>query len=332
MTTTDYVPHHGNFIPTQTLNPLLRQRVCFDGGNRTTCWINAQGKIQVIPSIIKNLADWEEAEADQSSIVIEFQGQRYVVGELAKHLGGRPVFERDKCELALLLALVALEPNPGQNVVSINELLIALPDKRQAENLKALQRLETTHEFIRNGQHVVASVRKVQAVDETAGAYALARRHGLLRDPSRTNGIIDFGGGTSIARLYTPTGTLNRKADRILPGTADLASQIDAALLSKTGASQDLGLIMDGIADGSFEIGTTGINFEAIFQGLRDEWLNEIRDRIKRSWVEYLPKIGEVLMIGGSAPLASPLEVASKGRFKIAPHSQLFNLKGMEVL
>lgn len=332
MTIADYVPQNGAIAQNQPQNPLLRQRICFDGGNRTTAWIDPRGKIKIIPSIIKNLADWEEAESDEKSIVIQFEGKRYVVGELAKQLGGRPVFEQDKCDLALLLALCALEPNPDQNVVSINELLIALPDKRQAENLKALQKLETTHEFTRNGQHVVASVRKIRAIDETAGAYALAKRHGLFRAVNQINGVLDFGGGTSIARLYTANGTLNRKGDRILPGTADLASKIDAALLPRTGASQNLGLIMDAIADNSFEIGTTGINFEAVFREVRDEWLNDIRDRIKRSWAEYLPQIGEVLMIGGSAPLAQSLEITSKGRFKVAPHPQLFNLKGMEVL
>ncbi|MEP0925293.1 hypothetical protein [Leptolyngbya sp. ST-U4] len=131
MTTTDFVPQNGTLTQTQTHNPLLRQRVVFDGGNRTTAWINPKNKIQIIPSIIKNLEDWEldsDAQSDEKSALISHEGSRYVVGQMAHFLNGSPIFQKNKTEMALFLVLAALEPNPGERVVTVNELLIALPD------------------------------------------------------------------------------------------------------------------------------------------------------------------------------------------------------------
>lgn len=301
MTTADLVLQSGTLIPVVTHNPLLRQRVCFDGGNRTTAWTTPGKKIQIIPSIIKNLEDWEldsGVQGDEKSAIIIHNGDRYVVGEMALMCNGSPVFQKDKTKMALKLVLAALEPNPGERVVSINELLITLPDSRDKNALANLKKIEGTHEFTRNGQHVVATVRKVRAIDETAGAYTLAKRHGPFRAVNQINGVVDFGGGTSIARLYYPNGALIREADIVLPGTAELARKIDAALLPRTGKSQNLSLIMDAIQDGSYQIGTSEINFADIFEMTVERWLNEIRERIKGNWSEHLSKVGEVLLIG----------------------------------
>ncbi|MCD8486197.1 MAG: ParM/StbA family protein [Desertifilum sp.] len=316
-------------------NNLIRDKVVFDGGNRTTAWINPSGKIQIVPSIIKNLEDWEldeDAQGDEKSVIIIHNGERYVVGEMAGWLNGRPIFQKDKTEMALQLLLLALQPNPGERVVTVNELLIALPDSRDQNALANLKRIEGTHEFIRNAQHVVASVRRVRAIDETKGAYALAMQHGIFQCRNRINGILDLGGGTSIARLYSEKGSLMRPLDVVLPGTNALARQIDAALLPRTGKSQNLSLIMDAIQEGSYQIGTSEINFAELFEKAVTRWIDEIRERIKGAWSDYLPHIAEVLIVGGSAPLAKPIEAISKGRFKMAPSPQVFNLKGMELL
>ncbi|MEC4895989.1 MAG: hypothetical protein SAL07_23670 [Oscillatoria sp. PMC 1051.18] len=319
-------------------SPLIRQTVCFDGGNRTILWINPNNQIQKIPSFIKYLQPWEEAEHENSSVVIEYKDLKYCLGNIAADLGGRPVHEENKCSLALHLALAALEPNPGERVVTIEKLLIALPDKRKQDDVELLKRLEGTHEFTRNSKQIIATVRQVIPVDETRGAYQFALKYNLFRSQSHINGILDLGGGTGIARLYSPNQTLIRKADVIVPGTNQIVTKINASLLPVTGLSQNLNLMMDAIEDGSFQIGTSDINFANQFPRCRDEWLTEIRGKLKTAWGEYFSKIGEVLIIGGSAPLAEPLEAATKGRFKIAKHSQIpnfaqyINLRGMEVM
>jgi hypothetical protein len=44
--------------------------------------------------------------------------------------------------------------------------------------------------------------------------------------PSNPNALWDIGGGTSIARIYLPSGTMVQDAEIILPGTKELAQQV----------------------------------------------------------------------------------------------------------
>jgi hypothetical protein len=316
-------------------NVLIRKRLPLDGGNRHLKYFDALGRVRILPSVIKQLEDWEDAQFDEKSVVITVDGQRYVIGQLAAELGGKPVFENDKSELAWLLGLAAIEPHAGQNQVLIESVPIALPDSRNKQAIAAIKKLEGVKSFTRNGVDVVATVRQVEACDETKPAYKFAKTKGLFRAPSKVNGILDLGGGTGIGRLYSGNGTMIRTADTLLPGTYQLAQKIAGALLPQLGHSPNLGLIMDAIADSSFLYGTTEVNFEPIFQKCREQWIGEIRSKLKVAWTTQLSDLGEVLIIGGSATLAQPLVEATKGRFKIAAHpsvpnfAQLISLYGM---
>ncbi len=120
-----------------------------------------------------------------------------------------------------------------------------------------------------------------------------------------------------------------RELDLNVPGTYDLARRINAALMPTTGQTQDLSLIMDAIKDNSFVIGTSGISFPHLFEKCRGEWIEEIRAKLRVTWGHKFAEIGEVLIIGGSAPLAAPIEESTKGRFRVAPNSQEISIRGM---
>lgn len=321
---------------TKEPNPALRRPiVAADFGNRTTQWLDPKNRVRTIPSVIKKLESWEEAEPCEESVLVEtfdndgIVTERFILGAEAQIQKGVPAFEQNKCELAKQLLYAALEPMPGQNTVIIDCLRIALPDARNDENVELLKQLEGVHEFMRNFERIYASVRRVEPVDETRPAYKYARENGLFKSTKNVNGILDLGGGTALGRLYSPSGSLNRQADVNVPGTFALAQKINAALLPATGQSQDLSLIMDAIADGSYVIGTSGISFANIFEKCRDSWLEEIRGKLRTAWGSYFCDIGEVLIIGGSAPLAKPIEESTKGRFRIAPSPQTISIKGM---
>lgn len=288
-----------------------------------------------IPSVIKKLEPWEEAEFDEESVFVEVRDsdgnttERFVIGAEAQSQKGTPAFEVNKVELAKHFIYATLEPSAAQSTVVIECLRIALPDARNLENVALLKELEGVYEFIRNGKHIVASVRNVEPVDETRPAYRYAKENGLFQSPKSLNGILDLGGGTGIGRLYSPSGSLNRQADVIVPGTYALAEKIDAALLPTTGFSQDLGLIMDAIENGTFTIGTSGIGFADLFEKCRNTWLEDIRGKLRTKWGQYFSEIGEVLIIGGSAPLAAPIQESTNGRFKVAANPQTMSIKGM---
>ncbi len=78
-------------------NVHIRKRVPLDGGNRFIKYFDALNRVRILPSVVKELEDWEDAEPDEKSVVIAVDGQRYVIGQLAAELGGKPVFESDKC-------------------------------------------------------------------------------------------------------------------------------------------------------------------------------------------------------------------------------------------
>jgi hypothetical protein len=315
--------------------PVKRPIAALDAGNRTTQWIDPQNIVRTIPSCIKMLEDWEEASPDSQSILIEVLDnsgnikERFIIGKEAQRQKGVSAFTGNKCELAKHLIYAALEPLPGTNTVIFDYLRVALPDARNAENVRLLKGLADTYYFRRNGETLHASVREVEPVDETRPAYRFACAKNLYKSLKYINGVLDLGGGTGIGRLYSPSGNVMRQADVIVPGTFQLAKKIDAALMPMTNQSQDLAQIMDAIADESYQVGVSGANFVHLFQKCRDAWLEEIRAALRTAWGQYFDLVGEILIIGGSAPLAAPIEEATKGRFRVAPNPQNISIMGM---
>lgn len=315
--------------------PIKRPIAALDAGNRTTQWITAQNLIRTIPSCIKILEDWEEAQPDKDSILIEALNtngdttSRFIIGAEAQRQKGVNAFTGNKCEMAKWLVYAALSPLPGTNTVIFDRLRVVLPDARNPENVALLKSLANTYYFRRNGETIHASVREVEPIDETRPAYKFALANGLYNSPKSINGILDLGGGTGIGRLYSPSGNLMRQADVIVPGTFDLAKRIESALMPVTNFSQDLAAIMDAIADGSYQVGVSGVNFVHLFEKCRSSWLDEICSKLRISWSQYFEQVGEILIIGGSAPLAKPIEIATKSRFKVVPNSQKISIMGM---
>ncbi|MBD2123961.1 ParM/StbA family protein [Trichocoleus sp. FACHB-262] len=305
---------------------LKRPVVVFDGGNRTLQWIDPANKPRTIPAFIKQIdPTWEEATPDEHSVVISSGNEHFCLGAVARDMKGTPVFQDNKCELAKKLVLAAIEPNLGSTAVTIGRLVIALPNSRNKADVSELKKIEGTHQFTRNGQRITAVVHEVKPIDETQAAYKYAMKREIFRSRRNSNGVLDLGGGTGIARLYSAGGSLIREADAVLPGTYDLARRIAARINSQLSTSPDLSQIMDGIERGDFELGTSGFCFQEAFNKAREDWLADIRAELRTRWNQWTSEIGEVLIIGGSACLAEPLEETTKGRFKIARHPQISN-------
>jgi hypothetical protein len=192
---------------------IKRPIAALDAGNRTTQWISPQNTVKTIPSCIKMLEDWEEAQPDSKSVLIEVLNnsgditERFIIGEEAQRQKGVSAFTGNKCEMARRLVYAALEPLPGTNTVIFDYLRVALPDARNSENVGLLKTLADTYFFRRNGETVHASVREVEPVDETRPAYRFAVANNLFKSIKQVNGIVDLGGKTGICRLYPPVET-----------------------------------------------------------------------------------------------------------------------------
>ena len=318
---------HPHSEHSQPRNVHIKPVLVVDPGNRFTKWLDGKSS-RSIPSYVKALADWEDGEPDSHSYIAIIEGNRYAIGRLAQELGGKPAFEEGKADLAHLLVLPAIASSDG-SPSRIEHLVTPTPDSRNGAVIQQLKKLENTLDFSINGVDQVVSIRQVKTIDECRGAYLLAKAQKLWKFPAHTNGVVDFGGGTAIARLFTPSGVLIREADVVLPGTYTLAQKLAAALLPVLGQTPDLGLLMDAIAESVYLYGTSGVNFTEQFRAVQQAWIAEIRNKLKLAWNQHMSNLGEVLIVGGSAPLLSPLCDASKGRFKIAPQPQFFSLYGL---
>jgi hypothetical protein len=309
----------------------IRETVCVNPGNRFTEFIDPKGQLVRAASVVRDFdLSFEDApEPNASTIVIERGNRIYAVGSLAKTLKGKAAFDKGKLSMMADLVFAALEPNPGLDIIRIENLLIAVPDTRNAEAISAVKALEGTYEYKRNGKQLIATISKATAIEEATAAYRYGIKNGLYQWTDAINGVIDFGGGTSSARLYTPDGMSIREASITLPGTNALGHAIQARLLKATGQSVDVASILDGIESKTYTTGRNGVSFKAQFDSCVAEWLDGIRTNARGQWSAYLAELGEVLLVGGSASLAGALEESTNGRFKIAPQPQDITIKGM---
>lgn len=314
----------------------VRSCVAFDGGNRFIKWVDPENEVRMIPSCIKEVSEtqWKRIKPDPQTVLIEVEGKRYIVGKQAQELDGEPIFQRNKCELAEIIALVAIEPNPGVDYVHIAKFAIALPSDTNESDVEALRKLENypnVREFKRNGKHICYTIAHVEPLNETEPAFLYAQQQGMFAFPENPNAVWDIGGGTSIARIYLPSGTMVQDAEIILPGTKELAQQVATEMQAtfELNYSPALADIMDAIARGDCLYGTAKLDFSAIYQDVCEKWAESARAEIRSKWAKYLPNLGEVVIVGGSANLAAPICQASGDRFWIAPEPQLFNIIAM---
>lgn len=317
-------------------NGQVRSRVVFDGGNRFIKWIDPNNRVQCIPSCVKEVTEyqWKRIKPDNQTVLVFVEDKRYVIGKLAVELGGQPTFQGDKCQLAEILALAAIEPNPGANLVRIESMAIALPNSLDAQDVAALQRIANhplTKEITRNGQSITYTVSEVVPIDETYPAFLYAQQQGFFQFPDAKNAVWDIGGGTAIARIYTPNGSMIEDGEVILPGTKHLAQQIAVELKQTYGLdySPNLTEIMDAVERHDYLYGTDKLDFWGTYDRCTSQWVESARAAIRSSWVDHLAQLGHVMVVGGSAELARPICEATGDRFFIPENPQLFNIIAM---
>ncbi|KAM3105307.1 ParM/StbA family protein [Phormidesmis sp. 146-33] len=309
----------------------VRDEILVNPGNRYMEYISADGQMIRMPNVIRDFdTSWEDMPQPASdTAVIERDGRLYAIGTVAKTMKGKSAFDKGKLRMMFDSVFAALEPVYSQSILRVENLKIAVPDVRNEEAITQSKKLQGTFEYTRNGQALITTIAKVTLIEEATAAYNYGIQNGSYQWLDAINGVIDFGGGTSSGRLYTADGLMLREASITLPGTNALAQTIQARLLKETGTSADLSAIMDGIESGSYQIGRNGATFITHFASARDSWLDDIRSKAISQWAAYLDDLGEVLLVGGSASLATSLEERTKGRFKVASNAQDITILGM---
>lgn len=321
-----------------TSTPLLRWGTfACDAGNRTVKAFDDVNRLHAVPSIVQFLSEFDEVHADPHSLICEYLdgnphllGKRWVIGKAAQDLAGQATFEGEKAELAPYLVLPMIQPVEQQSSIVIERLVCCLPNHRQQEKAETIQTaLIGLHQYRRNGELLTVQVRSVVVEPETLGAYRYCLSQRLFQY-ARPNGILDLGGKTGIAQIYTANGSSPADGRVIVPGSFDLALRCTKhPELQRLDFSPNLTLIMDAIATGTYLYGTTGISFADQFPQYREAWIADIRNKLKIGWAKWLPDLGEVVIVGGSASLAESLIEATKGRFKRCDRAPFANVIGM---
>jgi hypothetical protein len=316
-----------------TTRTAIRQEILVNPGNRYLEYVSANGQMVRLPNVLREFdPSWEDVPVPSTdTAILERDGRIYAIGQVAKTMKGKAAFDKGKLSMMVDSVFAALEPSYGQSILRVENLKLAVPDVRNEEAIVQSKKLQGTFEYMRNGQALITTIAHVTLVEEATAAYLYGIGNGLFQWADAINGVIDFGGGTSSGRLYSPDGLMLREASITLPGTNQLAQMIQSRLLKETGTSADLSAIMDGIESGSFQVGRNGASFITHFASARDLWLDDIRSKASAQWQAYLNDLGEVLLVGGSATLASSLEERTNGRFKVAENPQDITILGMSL-
>jgi Actin like proteins N terminal domain len=308
----------------------IRQIVACDAGNRYIKWVNPSKQVKSLLSCVYELTEYDtyelQANCPHTALIKLEDGRKYLIGKDAAQFGGQMVFDGDKCELAEILVLAALQPLHGETNVVINDLRLCLPDSRIESSRNSLQRLVGQRVFTRNDLLIHVDVKSVRAIDETVGSFRKALNEGLFTYSSALNGIISLGGKDGIARLYTADGQINRKADVKISGTLALITRINTALNVTAGRTVQPHIIMDAIERGDYTT-SSGIEFTKIFLDARQKWWDEIRSSIGKQWQPFSDNIGEILVVGGSAHIVA--KHLPNDRYKVPNEPQYFDLLGL---
>ena len=304
-------------------------RVSFDLGNRFNALTDGTKTVSY-PSYSDRLSSRQDLNYDAADFVgglsfrVDIGAQSFKVGKIAGALAARPTFAGAKWEktrefLFAGLAALGIETN-----AVIEELRCSVPDDQDLSQVTPSQTLAgQTHQFKVNGVEYTVRINRVRIVAEGKTAWLRGVKEGLFKYPQYLNGVLDLGGGTAIARLITPDGTIARDYEKVLQGgTSQLASQI-AGEVQLLGAEA---LIMDAIANGSFAV--HAVDFRAAYDALLPRWVAGIRGELNTAWRSIESEYAQILVVGGSTPIFAPF-VADHRRYVIAPNPQFFALEGM---
>lgn len=301
-----------------------------DPGNGWIKFVGADGKRWCIPGSVKRLKGRERGTPDDQSVLLDFQGERYSVGNVADQIGGERLFELGKAEygyLAIAAAIAISTPPTDKHL----KLRVLVPDADRDEWAKfgaelPLKLASFSAQLV--GQeasiYLLDSV-EVDLVSEGFPVWQFAQARNLIPPEyqRRLMGVLDAGTGDLTCTLFTETGEIvrDRGASFSMASMNRLVSELASILEeSVSGYSPDRSVLMQAINDGTYQYQTVAgmVDFSDQWAALTQEWRKALMKRLQRDrWAEHWARLGMVFIVGGAAPLLKPIEEATNGRFKV---------------
>ena len=313
-------------ISSKTKNQI--SRISFDLGNRFNAITDGKTIIN-FPSYSLRKSSRQDVDYSTNDFVndlsfdVSFGGNSFLVGQIAGSFLAKPTFGGDKWKLVKQFFYAGVSGLVPQDAV-IENLLCTVPDDQDEDQRSPFLNLKGVHNFTVNGREFNVTVKGVIVAAEGKFAWYRALKEGLYQYPKYLNGVLDLGGGTAIARLFHPDGTIVRDYDLVLDGAT---SALAAHIAVEVGLIKSEGQILDAIADGTFAV--HAINFKTAYDAILPEWIDDIQTQMRTRWKEIHNQFAQILVIGGSAPIIAPF-VQDNPRYVIAPNPQFYALEGLQ--
>ena len=301
-------------------------RISLDIGYHT-CVAYDGHTVSSLRSVYAKLPIGQKVPALPNTFVIQFGGDRYLVGEGAlTQRNYLPFANEDKLSAHILkMALYALA---GDGKV---DLVISHYSADESAT-QLINILEGTHTFTLDGDRRDLDVRRVTVLDEGRGSWLIAKQKKLLPNDGYTV-VIDLGCDTFIASFYAADG--NRVEHQPYPqqGVKALATAIaaDTRLIEAVAACANrskpqIARVLDGFASDHY-YAQTGASWAEYFDEYRDNWFKGVIGAIKTDYAHLLPELKRFIVTGGGAYLVAE-KLANSPAFVVLDKPEIANAVG----
>lgn len=313
----------------------------FDGGYGSAKLIVEAAEVR-IPSYVQPLHKeiYEVPESDAGSLIEYVSGERNdLIGQ--RWFGGVPAYvnnpeghlrvvddRKGKTKFGLQLLLAALGSLPYR--ANWNLALVASIQDAQALGSELAQSLRGNHSIRINGKSVsTVDIKVLSVVEEGSGAIAQSIMSGIVHTNAQTI-LFDIGHGTIISSLFGQKGKLiSRDVKRL--GVDVLTEAIAKNLEARrelTGEG-DRQIIRTAIENNTFQYGTTGWNFRAIYNTELPHWVQSALAPALKATSPWRPTSDAIIAVGGGSQLPAIAQLLAKQGISVSSDGAWANCRGL---
>ena len=268
--------------------------------------------------------------ADGANPIVEVNGVTWHLGYRAfEYPQQQLTVEEQKTDNLLLHVLACIRPPEAEFEVN---LVISHPTPEFAQDL-IKSTLLGSHSYSYNGRSAIAHITNVEVVEESVGTFHYLKAFYPHLLPIGDTLVIDVGGGTVLTKVLDAQGNILDRQDFERMGAYYLANRLskDGRLYQAVGTQPDIGLILNGIAEGTHQYGKAtkrAITWSHYLDEYLADWGRSILTKCQSAYQSKMADIGAFVFTGGSSLLLKP-RLDGKNLMVFCPELRFANVLGM---